>query len=148
MFVCTGSPVTAFADAFKAALEDDATLMALITGVFGSVSQAARTAHPYLVIGRTSDDGATGAMQTPGGMVTLHLDGWSDAKGPYAMERILSRVKAVMERRAPFLVSGFDALRGSLHCELSDVFDEDDTDTPDAILWHGVQRWTCEIHER
>lgn len=145
--IVTGSPVTAFADAFRTALVADTTLMALITGVYGALPKAAATTLPYLSIGRTSDDGSTGAMQVAGGIVSLQLDGWSDATGPYAMETILSRVKRVMERRPFFRVVGFAVLDGSLHCEMSEIFDEPDEDKPDARLYHGVQRWTCEIHE-
>lgn len=146
-FLCTGSPVTAFADAFKSALDADATLDTLVTGVFGSLSEAGATAYPYVVLGRTTDDGAGGAMSISGGRVEMQIDVWSRYKGPYQTEQILSRIKALMERRPHFRVDGFAPLDGSLHCEMSEVFDEPDEDKPDARLWHGVQRWTCEIHE-
>lgn len=150
MFTVSASPVTAFVDAFRAALVADTNgseaVMALATGVYGHVSEAARTAYPYLVIGRRTRDNVGGAMQRAGGQVTLQLDGWSDAKGPYQIQRLLSRVAQLIERR-PLAVAGFDVVEGSLTCELEEVFDEPDVDKPDARLYHGMQRWTCEIHE-
>ena len=144
--IVTGSPLTAFCDAFQAVLAGDAALGALVEGVFGHLRESERTAYPYLVIGRTSRDNSSGAMQVAGGRVTLQLDGWSDANGPHEMERILSRVAALMERRHPFLVAGFEVVVGSLTCELEEVFDEPDDDSPDRRLYHGVQRWACEVH--
>lgn len=146
--IVTGSPVTAFADAFKAVLVADAALVALIgTRVYGATPKGAQVTYPFLGMGRTSDDGSSGAMQRPGGIVTLHLDGWSSKSGPHEMEQILSRVRALMERRQFFTVPGFHAFDMGLHCEFQEIFDEPDEDSPDRRLWHGVQRWSLEIHE-
>lgn len=146
MFTSTGSPVIAFVDAFRNALIADSTLMAMVTGVFGHLSEAARTNYPYLVIGRRTRDNSSGAMQIAGGMVSIQLDGWSDNKGALEMQQIQSRVAALMERR-PLFVNGYAMVYGSLTCEYEEVFDEPDEDKPDARLYHGVQRWSAEIHE-
>lgn len=146
MFTVTGSPTQAFVDALKTALVGEAALMALVTGVFGHLSEAARTGYPYLVLGRRSRLNDGGAMQIAGGHVSVQLDGWSAHKGASEMHAILSLVTKTLERRA-IVVSGYSIVQGSLTCELEDVFDEPDEDKPDARLYHGVQRWTAEIHE-
>lgn len=142
----TGSPLTALVDGVRTVLLADATLMALITGLYGHVSEAARVAYPYLVIGRRTRDGLGGAMGVAGGTVTVEIEGWSDAKGPYAMQAILSRVAVLLERQ-PVTVTGYSLVTGSVHCEHEDVFDEPDEDKPGSRLYHGLQRWTAEIHE-
>lgn len=146
MFFVSGSPVQPFVDAFKAALEADTALMALIEGVYGHLRESEATAYPYLVLGRRSRTPA-GPMGLAGNQVSMQLDGWSDHSGASEMHAMLGHVSRVMERRMNFRVSGYDVLRGSLTCEYEDVFDEPDTDTPTKTLYHGLQRWTCEIHE-
>lgn len=148
-FPVTGSPITAFVDAIRAVLLADATLTALLsstTAVYGHLSEAARTAYPYIVLGRRSRTNDAGAMSAAGSMVSLQLDVWSDAKGPFRAQEILSRVSVLLEREM-LNVTGFTHIVGSLTCELEDVFDEPDEDSPDKRLYHGVQRWTAEIHE-
>ena len=146
MFVVTGSPLLPFVDAFKAALKADAALMAVIEGVFGHLKETARQAYPYIVLGRRTKAGDEGPMGLAGGRFTMQLDGWSNHQGASEMHVMLGHVFRVMERRA-LVVSGFDLIRGSLTCEYEDVFDEPDPDTPTRTLYHGVQRWACEIHE-
>lgn len=152
--IVTGSPTQAFVDAIRSILVADTqakqgseALMALVTGVYGHLPEAARTAYPYVVLGQRSRDGDTGAMQTAGSNVRLQLDVWSDAKGPYTTHRILSRIAHLLERRSRLTVSGFMYLVGSLTCEFEDCSDEPDEDNPDVRLYHGIQRWTAEIHE-
>lgn len=146
MFTVTGTPTQAFIDAVRAALLADATLMTLVTGVFGHVSEAARTAYPYIVLGRRTRTNDGGAMQLAGGQVSVQLDVWSARKGASETQTILSRVFAVLERRA-LRVSGFALIAGSLTCELEEVFDEPDADKPEARLYHGVQRWIADLEE-
>lgn len=146
MFTATGSPAQAFVDAIRTALVADAALLALVTGVFGHVSEAARTAYPYIVLGRRNRQTDVGAMQIAGSRVTLQIDVWSAHKGASETHAILSRIAYVLERRN-LPISGFALVQGSLTCELEDVFDEPDADAPEARLYHGVQRWTAEIHE-
>lgn len=142
----TGSPVETFVDAVRIILQADVTLTGLVTGVFGHLSEAARTAYPYLVLGRQGRTNEAGAMQVAGSMVTLQIDAWSDAKGPHATRVILSRVAQLLER-VSLTVAPFTYVEGSLTCEFEEVFDEPDADKPESLLYHGVQRWTAEIHE-
>lgn len=153
MFSATAEPIVAVVDAVRAILAADPVLLAgatnvrALTGVYGHLSEAQRTAYPYLVLGRRTADGNEGAMQRAGAQVTLQLDGWSDAKGPYELQVIGSRVFQVLERRAGFTVPGFELLSGSLHREFSEYFDEPDEDKPGARLYHMVQRWSVVVHE-
>lgn len=147
MFIVTGEPTQAVLDAVGARLKADTALTALVGGrVYGHVTEAARATLPYLVLGRTSLNRDSGAMQLPGARVTLTIDGWSDYKGPYEMNRILSCVSALFERQ-PIRVAGFAVVDGSMTCELSTVFDEPDDDAPQKRLYHGVQRWVLDVHE-
>lgn len=146
MFTATGEPTQAVVDGISARLRGDATLMALVTGVYGHLSEAARTAYPMVVFGRRTFSGDAGAMQLSGGTVSLQIDVWSNAKGPWEASRVLSRIFVLLERY-PIVVACFAMVEGSLHCEMSEVFDEPDEDKPNARLYHGVQRWTAEIHE-
>jgi hypothetical protein len=146
MFTATGSPTQAFVDAVRLALVADTTLTALVTGIYGHLSEAARTAYPYVVLGRRSRLNDAGALQIAGGHVTLQIDVWSAHKGASEAHAILSRMVRLLERR-DLAINGFELVRGSVTCEFEEVFDEPDADTPDARLYHGVQRWTAEIHE-
>lgn len=148
MFSVTADPTVAFVDAVRARLVNDATLMALVTGVFGHLTEATRVAYPYLVLGRrtSGDIVGGGAMGIPGSTVSLQIDGWSDAKGPYAIEVIASRVYALLERQTP-AIAGFVWVEHSLMREMQEIFDEPDEDKPGARLYRMVQRWTAEIHD-
>ena len=146
MFTTVGSPIEAFVDGVRAILVADATLTALVTGVYGHLSEAARVAYPYVVLGRRTRQNDAGTMQIGGGHVTLQVDIWSAKKGSHEAEVIGSRIVQVLER-APVRASGYTVVAGSLSCELDEVFDEPDEDKPGARLYHGVQRWTAEIHE-
>jgi hypothetical protein len=114
MFLVTADPTTAFADAIKTILSADAALSALVEGVFGHVSETAAQDYPYVVLSRTSADGNAGAMGIAGHLVSLQVDAWSNAKGPYegGIDRLahpraaraaygLSRVWVHARRRVP-----------------------------------------------
>lgn len=158
MFAVTAEPTQAFVDAISARLRADtelgrpdslATLMGLQDGavkVFGHLSESKRVAYPYLAFGRTSNPNDAGTMGIAGGNITVQIDGWSNAKGPYQIRRVKSRVFALLERKS-LPVVGFTLLDGSLHCELNEDFDEPDEDKPESRLYRMVQRWTAEIHE-
>ena len=146
MFAVTAEPRAAFRAAISARLHADATLMALVTGIYGHLSEAARVAYPYLVFGSQPMTRDAGAMGLPGAHVELQLDGWSDYKGPAEMEDILSRVSVLLERQ-PLAVTGFAMVLGSLTCELSEIDEEPDADKPGSVLWRGMQRWVADIHE-
>lgn len=147
MFTVTADPTVAFVDALKARLSADATLVALVTGIFGHLSEAARVSYPYVVLGRRTSDSEGGAMGLPGGQVSLQIDVWSNAKGPFEASAICSRIYQLLERYG-LVVPGFDLLNGSLHRAMQEVFDEPDADSPNQLLYHGVQRWMADIHER
>lgn len=153
MFTVSADPTVAFVDAFKAPIAADAVLLAgatnvrALVGVYGHLSEAARVSYPYLVLGQRTVSGDAGTMQRAGHFVTLQLDGWSDAKGPFEIQSIGSRVFALMERRQGFSVPGFDVVAGSLHRELAEIYDEPDEDKPGSSLYRMVQRWTVELHE-
>jgi len=123
----------------------DDVLSAALTGIYGYVPAATRTAFPYLVLGRRQRNNDSGGMQAPGGHVTVQIDVWSDHKGPSEMHTLLSRIAWLLER-VDISVPGFALVRGSLTCDFEDVFDEPDGDSPDRVLVHGVQRWVCEVH--
>ena len=147
MYVVTGSPTQAFVDAVMNRLENDSTLDALVTGVFGHLPESTRTAYPYVVIGqRHLDEGQARSMGLAGGRVDLQLDSWSALKGASQTHAILSRVRVLLERY-DLPVAGFQLMRGSLTCEFEDVFPEADEDKPGSTLYHGMQRWTAEIDE-
>jgi hypothetical protein len=145
----SGSPVTAFVDAIRTLLLADATLTGLLsspTAIYGHLSEAERTAYPYVVLGRRSRTNDAGAMSVAGSMMSLQVDVWSDHKGPFEAQSICSRIARLLER-ASLAVTGFDYVTGSLTCEMEEVFDEPDEDSPDRRVYHGVQRWAAELHE-
>lgn len=145
-----GSPVTALVDGILAALTADVTLMALVTSITGHVDGDARLPYPYIVLGHRTRQNDSGAMQIAGGHVSVQLDCWSDAKGPFTVQAILSRVAVLLER-VNVAVTGYTLVQYSLSCDMEEIFDEPDSDTklvasPEQRLYHGVQRWTAEIH--
>ncbi len=153
-YPATGSPAQAFVTGVRSILTGDATLMALVTGVYGHVSEAAKVAYPYLVLSRRSRSGEAGAMQTAGSMVTVQLDVWhgrnptatTNTVGPATVHAVLQRASVLLERR-PVTVTGFQLIDGSVTCEFEEVFDEPDDDAPEQRLYHGVQRWVAEVHD-
>lgn len=155
MFTVTGSPVKPFVEAVLARLRGDATLLALLDPdaavaaekITGHVSADERMTEPYIVLGRRSRTGDAGAMQVAGSMVSLQIDVFSAHTGPSEASQIQSRIAELLERPT-LLVSGFEMVRGSMTVEFEEVFDEPDSDLPDAgKLYHGVQRVVAEIHE-
>lgn len=147
MFIVSGSPVQPFVDAVKAALEADTELMAILTAVTGHVSEAEPLPYPYLVLGRRNRGEDTGAFGIAGSMVSLELNWWSNHRGPFQAQTIGSHVSRILLRRR-LLIPGYDLVDGSVTCEFEEVFDEPDEDMPSQKLYHGVQRWQAEIHER
>lgn len=146
-FLATGNAVEALIDAVKARLDRDATLDGLVTGVYGHVPRAARTAYPYIVLGRRDRYDDYGAMQMAGARVILALDTWSNAKGPHTVHEILARVAVLLERHDLTLAPGYALMAGSLHCVLETVFDEPDPDMPEEKLYHGHQDWEVLLEE-
>ena len=148
MLTVTGSPMVPFVDALKTALTADTGVTALIsTRLYGGFPRGARTSYPYVVRGRRSMTDGGGAMQLEGGDVSVQIDTWSQANGPYEASNILANVRRVLQRSNP-PVKGFALVQGSLHCTLEEVFDEPDPDMPEQQLYHGVQAWTAMVEER
>ena len=149
-YPAVGDPTLAFVDAIMARLKGDATLTApttgLVKGVFAHLSEAARTAYPYVVLGRRHQSEDGGAMTVGGGEVSLQIDTWSNYKGPYQVHQIHDRIYVLLQRQS-LVVSGYHLLAGSVTREFADVFDEPDPDMPSAVLYHGVQRWVGEVHQ-
>ncbi len=153
-FPSTGSPVGAVAAGIRARLVADATLMALVSGVYGHVSEHARVSYPFLVIGQRTGTGDAGAMQTSGSGVTVQIDCFNgrnpdaatNVLGPGPVHAVQSRVYTLLERHA-IAVTGYALIEGSLHREFEDVTDEPDEDAGDQRVYHGVQRWSCEVHD-
>lgn len=145
MFTVSADPTVAFVDAVKTKLSADSVLVAMVTGIYGHLSEAARTNYPYIVLARR-ESAPAGAMQLAGSEVTLFVDVWSDAKGPFTVTSICSRVYAVLERQ-PLSVGGFVITVGSMTRVAQTIFDEPDADDPNQLLYHGVQQWTAIVEE-
>ena len=143
MFLTTGNAMEALTDAVIPALRGDATLSALVTGVYTKVPQAQRTSHPYV---RVSDPLMTdfGSMGHGGGHVQFAVDVWH--RKPHTVQAVLARVAVVLERRELALV-GFTVVGGSLHCVEARTFDEPDPDKPEESLIHGHQTWEALVDE-
>jgi hypothetical protein len=114
--------------AIYSALTADATLMALINGVFDTVDQ--NTDPPYITIGESAsapDDllQETGAQETP----TLQV--WTKDSGMMALKQIMARVYTVLHRQ-PLTVSGTQTVE--CRCELSDTLREPDGETRRGVM--------------
>ena len=146
-FLATGNELEAVVDAVVPALKGDSPLVALVTGIYGHVPQAARTSHPYVRVSEPlllPDD--FGGMGIGGGKVLFAIDVWSNAKGPHAVRVILARLRKVLERR-DLVIVGFKLAGGSLHCTESKDFTEPDPDMPEQMLYHGHQAWEALVDE-
>lgn len=140
----TGNAMEALIDAVIPVLRADATLSALVAGVYTKVPQSQRTAHPYI---RLSDPALTddfGGMGQDGGTVRFALDVW--AKKPHTVHQVLARAKVVLNRADLALVNHRLA-GGSLHCADEQVFTEPDPDKPEETLFHGHQAYEGLVEE-
>lgn len=145
MFTVSADPTIAFVDAVRAKLIGDAMLVGMVTGIYGHLSEAARTAYPYIVLGHRRAE-PSGAMQLAGSALTLHIDVWSDAKGPLTVQQICSRIYTLLERQT-LAVTGFTMESHSMDRVNQNVFDEPDMDDPNNLLYHGQQEWTAVVEE-
>jgi Protein of unknown function (DUF3168) len=147
-FAATGLPGTAMLDAVAAALKADVALMAIVTGVWDYVPPAVRQNLPYVKVGTTQDHDATayGGMQRSGIWMNFAVDSWSDYNGAYEMEQICDRIHAVLERQN-LTVAGFELAGGSLHCTISQIFEEVDPNMPERGLYHGHVEWEALLEE-
>lgn len=143
----TGSPNAAFADAVFRVLSTDATLLALVTGVYASAPDAAKLVKPYVIVGdRDFAPQDAGAMQLEGGRARVTLDVWSDYNGPAETQDIQSRIRVLL-LRASLPVQGFALFAGSVICEDEQCVADWDPDMPKQSLFHGVQAWIGLLEE-
>lgn len=95
------SPLDEIQAAVYALLSADATLDALITGVFDEVPEG--TAYPYVVIGEAMELPAN-AHDRYGHETTVTLHVWSDARGFTEAKQIASRLVTLLDHQ-PLSVS-------------------------------------------
>jgi len=122
--------------AIYGALTGDATLMALVTGIYDSVPEG--TAMPYVSIGE--------AVATPRNahdrfgrrnVATLHV--WSRHQGFTEINAIMSRITAILDHQ-PLTVTGHDAVM--VHHEFEQTLND-----PDPEIRHGVIRFAITTEE-
>lgn len=119
-----------------AKLDGDATLTALVTGVFNRVPQG--QAFPYIKIGhRTIRNWSTFGTLGEEPTITLHI--WSRYRGNKEAEDIMSRMDTLLNR-ATLSVTGQNFV--SIEREFSDVLEEQD-----GVTYHGIQRYRILLHE-
>ncbi len=146
-YTCTGSPVGPFADAVLDALLADAALVAIVADrIVASLKVKAVTPLPYIVGGRRDLMPGSVAMQLEGGRGSVWLDFWSDENSPDEVQRMMSRTKAVLQRRS-LTIPGYTMFAGSLECEEEQVIPDFDPDMPQRSLYHGVQHWAADLEE-
>lgn len=143
-----GSPAQAFMEAVLTELRADTSarngtgaLMTLVTGVYGHLSEAARTTPPYLLLGECTKTKDAVIRN----IVTLQIDGWSAAKDRREMTVILSRVTRRLQGATLRLGGGFEMFTNGLDCEFEQVFFEPDLDKPESGFYRGIQRWVSMI---
>lgn len=116
--------------AVYAALDGDATLGALITGVFDHVPPD--TAFPYVTVGEvTVADAST--MGKDGQAHTITVHSWSRGRGRKEVKDIMAEVYRVLHK-ANLALTGHD-LAGMMFEFASTLTD------PDGLTYHGVQRF-------
>ena len=143
----TGSPLGPFGDAVLDAVAADDAIVAFVGDrVRASVKDQAKSALPFIVGARRDLLPGAVAMQREGGRAAIWVDVWSDKNGPNEVQQILSRIRAVLQRRA-LTVSGYTVLGGSLVCDEEHVFPDFDPDMPQRTLYHGVQKWSADLEE-
>ena len=117
-------------------LNGDATLSALITGVFDHVPQ--NQAFPYVVLGEdTLKDWSTFGTLGQEPTVTLHV--WSRSRGKREAQDILSRIDTLLHR-ASLTVTGQNVT--GIEREFEQTLRDGD-----GVTYHGVQRYRVLLHE-
>lgn len=113
-----------------AILTSDATLMALITGVFDGMPE--NQEYPYVNIGEYFL-GDFGSHTTSGvdGTITLHA--WSQTVGNKSVQMILNRMYSLLHA-IDLAITGFPTI--TFRCSLNQVLDD-----PDGRTKHGVQKY-------
>lgn len=115
-------------------LTGDATLMAMIGGVFDAVPD--NQPCPYVTIGEVeSADWSTFGKSGESFVLTLHV--WSESKGKKEAQTIQNRLDTLVHR-GTISVSGFTFV--SAIREMATVMQD-----PDGVTWHGVQRFRIHV---
>jgi hypothetical protein len=147
--VAEGRIVEVLLDAVLASLQADATLMALVTGVYEEVPEAARTSYPYVVLSDLPGSADRfGGMGQFGGRVRFAVDVFSSYKGDHETHTILARVAKLLWHTDLSLPAGYALGGGSLDLpEPYFVSREPDPDMPDRELRHGHMEWEADVEE-
>jgi hypothetical protein len=121
-------------EAVYEALTGDATLMAIVTGVYSNVPDA--QAYPYVEIGETTSNSVDSLdKQKRAVVVTIHS--WSRYQGQKQCWQIIARLETLLHRTA-VSVDGVTLERAWV--ESSNVFQD-----PDGETYHGVTRFAIQV---
>jgi hypothetical protein len=119
-------------DAVYAALTGDDDHMALVTGVYDHVPDAADDSFPFesfAALSETWADGFTDGFRS----ITLQIDVWSRYKGRTEAQAIQASQIALLNRQALTLAT--------LHCVYIRLDYSEVLEDPDGQTWHGVTRY-------
>lgn len=113
-----------------AALDGDATLGALISGVFDHVPPG--TEFPYVTVGEvTVRDEST--MAKDGQVHTVTVHSWSRGRGRKELKQVMGEVYRILHK-GTLAVAGQDV--AGMMFEFADTLLD-----PDGLTYHGVQRF-------
>jgi hypothetical protein len=117
-------------------LTSDATLMALITGVYDDVPEI--TSYPYVVLGDDSDINY-GTKTLDGVQYVINIHAWSRYRGVKEATEILERIYYLLHEYA-IVVTGASAVH--IRQEFNTVLTDDD-----GITRHGIIRFRVVIFD-
>jgi len=117
-------------------LTSDATLMALITGVYDDVPEI--TSYPYVVLGDDSDINY-GTKTLDGVQYVINIHAWSRNRGVKEATEILERIYYLLHEYA-IVVTGASAVH--IRQEFNTVLTDDD-----GITRHGIIRFRVVIFD-
>jgi hypothetical protein len=117
-------------------LTSDATLMALVTGVYDDVPEI--TSYPYVVLGDDSDINY-GTKTLDGLQYVINIHAWSRYRGVKQATEILERIYYLLHEYA-IVVTGASAVH--IRQEFNTVLTDDD-----GITRHGIIRFRVVIFD-
>jgi Protein of unknown function (DUF3168) len=117
-------------------LTSDATLMALVTGVYDDVPEI--TSYPYVVLGDDSDINY-GTKTLDGVQYVINIHAWSRYRGVKEATEILERIYYLLHEYA-IVVTGASAVH--IRQEFNTVLTDDD-----GITRHGIIRFRVVIFD-
>ncbi len=124
------SPIKEIQKAIYLKLTNDATLAALISGVFDKVNQD--TAFPYVTIGGNNSVD-WGSHTFDGRETTINIHSWSESQGSKEAQSLMFEIHRILHRNT-LTVTGHVAIL--LRNEFEEIMVEDD-----QITHHGIQRF-------